>query len=161
GCLDGRPHLPGVGYGHGLLGFVALVQEDRDGDGGQDPDDDDDHQQLDQGEPVIPVGHRPADTRHHVVDLPTARPDGAPEPITSVVPLVSAKDEIGCSRRMDRASGMTVRHGSSGPTQFSAWSKWDNYWNTNQTTAILNGALVMDTPDMLRFLRPGFGAGRS
>ncbi|HZL64174.1 MAG TPA: hypothetical protein VFD50_04395 [Thermoleophilia bacterium] len=38
----------------GVLGLLPLIDEHRDGDGGQDADDDDHDQELDEREPALP-----------------------------------------------------------------------------------------------------------
>src|SRR5690606_41559425 len=56
-----------VGLGRGVLGLVALVEEQRDGDRGEDADDDDADEELDQGEALVLVlRHGLAHTSNHL-----------------------------------------------------------------------------------------------
>ena len=50
-----------------VLGLLALAEEDRDGDGGQDTDDDHDDQKFDQGEALVLLLHRLLDASEHRV----------------------------------------------------------------------------------------------
>src|SRR5207302_5531260 len=53
-----------VGLDRGPPTPLALREEHRDGDSGQDPDDDDDDEQLDQGEPLLAPASSVKDLQH-------------------------------------------------------------------------------------------------
>src|SRR6476620_9931366 len=62
-------HRPEVGLRRGVDRLLPLVQEDRDGDGGEDAYDDDDDQELDEGEAALTLLLGLADSSEHLLPL--------------------------------------------------------------------------------------------